>query len=82
MFNDATQEYGIPKRVRSDKGGENVKVCYFNGYGPTEVSHLAGSSKHNQRIERLWRDVFRCVLSTFHELFYEMKWMFWILSMN
>ncbi len=78
VFNDflkATQEYGIPKRVRSDKGGENVKVCYFMvaHHGPNEVSHIAGSSTHNQRIERLWRDVFRCVLSTYHEMFYEME---------
>ena len=78
VFNDfhrATQEYGVPRRVRSDKGGENVLVCYFMvGYhGPHTVSHIAGSSTHNQRIERLWRDVFRCVLSMYHELFYEME---------
>ena len=28
---------------------------------------------HNQRIERLWRDVYRCVASTFHALFYNME---------
>ncbi len=28
-FYRATQDYGIPKKVRSDKGGENVLVCYF-----------------------------------------------------
>ena len=27
-------------------------------------------SVHNQRIERLWCDVFRCVLSVYHRLFY------------
>ncbi len=36
-------------------------------------SHIAGSSVHNQCIERLWRDVYRCVCSTFHELFYAME---------
>ena len=27
LFRKATEEYGIPSRVRSDKGGENVLVC-------------------------------------------------------
>ena len=35
--------------------------------------HLVGSSVHNQRIERLWRDVFRCVCHFFYSLFYEME---------
>lgn len=74
-FHKATQEYGMPKKVRSDKGGENMQVCYYMiaFHGPHQTSHIAGSSTHNQRIERLWRDVFRCVLCTFHELFYEME---------
>lgn len=74
-FRKATEEYGVPRRVRSDKGGENVDVCYYMVAfrGPDRASHIAGSSVHNQRIERLWRDVYRCVCSTYHELFYEME---------
>lgn len=30
---------------------------------------IVGSSVHNVRIERLWRDTFRCVLSVFYQLF-------------
>ena len=37
--------------------------------GPEEgVTSLA--LLHNQRIERLWRDVYRCVCSDYHQLFY------------
>lgn len=36
VFLKATQEYGIPRRVRSDKGGE---VCYFMvaHHGPSRI---------------------------------------------
>ena len=30
---------------------------------------IVGSSVHNVRIERLWRDTFRCVLSVLYQLF-------------
>ncbi len=74
-FRKATEEFGVPSRVRSDKGGENVEVCYFmvNYRGTDRASHIAGASVHNQRIERLWRDVYRCVCSTYHQVFYEME---------
>ncbi len=74
-FWSATREFGTPSRVRSDKGGENMKVCYFmvSQRGPARGSHIAGPSTHNQQIERLWRDVYRCVASTYHELFYYME---------
>ena len=75
LFWDATRKYGIPSRVRSDKGGENYKVCYYMiaAQGTGRGSHIAGSSTHNQRIERLWRDVYRCVCSTYHSLFYALE---------
>ena len=75
LFKKATEEFGVPSRVRSDKGGENVLVCQFMVMvrGTGRASHIAGSSVHNQRIERLWRDVYRCVCSMYHELFYSME---------
>lgn len=75
LFKEATEEYGVPSRVRSDRGGENMLVCQFmvSYRGTGRGSHIAGSSVHNQRIERLWRDVYRCVCSTFYETFYVME---------
>ena len=75
LFKEAIEEYGVPSRVRSDKGGENILVCQFMiaVRGTDRGSHIAVSSVHNQRIERLWRDVYRYVCSTYHELFYAME---------
>lgn len=33
-------------------------------------SHIAGRSSLNQRIKRLWRDVFRCVCALYYSLFH------------
>ena len=42
---------------------ENVLVCeaMVEIRGEGRASFIAGPSTHNQRIERLWRDVFRVV---------------------
>lgn len=37
------------------------------------LSPLIGKSTHNQRIERLWRDLFQGCLRVFYDLFYNME---------
>ena len=56
--------------MRSDLGGENVGIWqYMIEQHMSESVIITGSSTHNERIERLWRDVFRCVISLFYDSF-------------
>ena len=74
-FVTATQLYGIPSRVQSDYGGENVQVWRFMEQvrGPGRSSFITGSSTHNTRIERLWRDVYIAVSSIFVSIFQSLE---------
>ena len=86
----ATTEYGLPSCVWSEKGSENFGVCEYmlRRRGTGRHSHIAGKSTHNQRIERLWRDVFHCVSVTYYSLFYYMEgvgdftWIPWVMQIS
>jgi len=71
QFLPAVKEYGCPSRLRTDKGGENVKAAEFMvaTRGDGRGSVLVGKSTHNQRIERLWGDIRKKVLNYYITLF-------------
>ena len=60
--------------MRSDSGGKNVDVwlLMIAQYGDDRAV-ITGSSTHNKRIERLWRDVFRCVTKLLCDTFYALE---------
>ena len=74
-YKAGVSSYGLPNTVRTDHGGENVDVWRFMlaTHNNDLSSVITGSSTHNERIERLWRDVFRCVASVYYQLFREME---------
>lgn len=75
LFHDAVNQFGLPHQVRSDHGGENVAVWrnMIAAHNHDFSCVLTGSSVHNQRVERLWRDVRRCVVSTFADTFRKLE---------
>ena len=73
-FSAAVETYGLPKRVRTDHGGENIEVwsMMMEEHGNNKCI-IVGSSAHNERIERLWRDVHRSVTVVYGNLFRGME---------
>ena len=72
LFKEATQRCNLPSRVRSDGWLENIAVGRFmiEARGKNRGSIITGNSVHNQRIERMWREVNRVVVSRFRNTFF------------
>ena len=77
LFQEAVSKYGLPSRVRCDRGTENYGVGYLMlnhpQRGPGRGSIIPGRSVHNQRVQRFWRDLFSGCISVFYHLFYHME---------
>ena len=75
LFLGAIQKHMVPSRVRSDQGMENTLVAQYmiEKRGAERRSMITGCSTHNQRIERLWRDMHKSVTVLYYKLFYFME---------
>jgi hypothetical protein len=71
QFFAAIHNYGLPVRIRVDKGGENVLACQYFAQARGFLNNpvLVGKSVHNQRIERFWVDLKKDVLTFYLSLF-------------
>ncbi|CAM4373765.1 unnamed protein product [Leuciscus chuanchicus] len=75
FFSQAVEEFGYPLKVRADQGGENVGVArlMFSVRGTESNCFIAGKSVHNQRVERLWRDLWMGVTSVFYQILHTLE---------
>ena len=74
-FMKAVHRFGLPSRIRTDYGTENLQVAQhmLRYRGLDRNSVITGNSTHNQRIERLWRDLHQSVTKMYYRLFYHLE---------
>ena len=71
LFQEKVECFYWPPWVRSNQGMENIGVSQLMlvKFAPENVPQLTGLSVHNQRIERLWRDVVTYIFQHYRDLF-------------
>ena len=74
-FVDAVTRYGLPSRIRVDRGGENNTICHIMETirGPNRGSAIRGRSVHNQRVERSWVDLWNGVTNVYSAVFHYLE---------
>jgi hypothetical protein len=75
MFMEAISDYGIPSRLRGDRGGENrdVSILMILLRGPNRASFMWGSSTFNTRIERMWLGIGKQFARAWRAFFYRLE---------
>ena len=74
-FLEGVAMFGVADCVRTDHGGENIDIWQYmiSEHNGDTSCVITDSSVHNERVERLWRDVHRCIASTFADLFHSLE---------
>ena len=74
LFQQPVGKYGLPLRVRTDHGVENVRVWeHMLRERGNSNAVIVGSSVHNQRLERLHRDINTQVVNKFYNEFTDLE---------
>ncbi|XP_077978536.1 uncharacterized protein LOC144433983 isoform X2 [Glandiceps talaboti] len=75
LFTNGVKQWGLPSRVRSDCGMENLYVGQYmiEHRGAGRGSIITGSSVHNSRVERAHRDIYLGVLAFYARIFVAME---------
>ena len=70
---DAIEQYGFPKKCRSDRGSENINIANVQTVLGGKEAHIFGPSTANQRIESFWGRLRQLCLDEWIEFFLEME---------
>uniref|UniRef100_A0A8D3CXR4 Integrase core domain-containing protein n=1 Tax=Scophthalmus maximus TaxID=52904 RepID=A0A8D3CXR4_SCOMX len=75
FFQEAVDTHGFPSRVRGDQSLKNAEIArhMLEVSGCGRGSFTPGSSDRDQRIDHLWRDVWKDVSSIYHDLLHSLE---------